>query len=124
MIYYEQGKVSMAGKETLCWSCKNACGRCPWSDKSFTPVKGWKAKQVPYNIGKKKSFTYIVRSCPLYKTQKYVRVGLNDLVTLLGVSVKTLTRWSNEDIKKLAKMKGVDLIINTDTKNRLFYIAE
>lgn len=36
--------------ETLCWTCKNACGKCPWSecDKEtrklkWQPVEGWRA---------------------------------------------------------------------------------
>lgn len=36
--------------ETLCWTCKNACGKCPWSecDKEtrklkWRPVEGWRA---------------------------------------------------------------------------------
>lgn len=35
---------------TLCWSCKYACGKCPWSecDKEtrklkWRPVEGWRA---------------------------------------------------------------------------------
>ena len=48
-------------KQTLCWSCKNAVGRCSWSevDESkknrpikYEPVSGWvaiKTKKMHYN---------------------------------------------------------------------------
>ena len=56
-------------KQTLCWSCKNAVGRCSWSevDESkknrpikYEPVSGWvaiKTKKMHYN-------SYVVLSCP------------------------------------------------------------
>ena len=56
-------------KQTLCWSCKNAVGRCSWSevDESkkdrpikYEPVSGWvaiKTKKMNYN-------SYVVLSCP------------------------------------------------------------
>jgi hypothetical protein len=63
---------------TLCWTCENACGGCSWSDGSFTPVEGWKAKQTKmvceYGKGHVKDMTsYIVTYCPLYKddSKKY-----------------------------------------------------
>ena len=28
--------------DSLCWECKNACGRCSWS-REFKPVPGWEA---------------------------------------------------------------------------------
>ena len=54
---------------TICWDCKNAYGRCSWSQK-FTPVDGWVA--IPTEIkqvarGTKSTSSYIVKSCPLYK---------------------------------------------------------
>ena len=55
--------------QTLCWSCKNAVGRCSWSevDESkknrpikYEPVNGWvavKTERGDYN-------SYVVLSCP------------------------------------------------------------
>ncbi len=68
--------------ETLCWTCKNACGGCSWSGRDsethelrFEPVKGWKAKKTKIlmhsqnTTRKKKHYvtSYIVKSCPEYK---------------------------------------------------------
>ena len=56
-------------KQTLCWWCKNAVGRCSWSevDESqknrpikYEPVSGWvavKTERGDYN-------SYVVLSCP------------------------------------------------------------
>lgn len=61
--------IEVPAKETLCWSCKNAVGRCSWSevDESkktrpikYEPVNGWvaiKTKKMHYN-------SYVVLSCP------------------------------------------------------------
>lgn len=42
-----QRKTKFQRKETLCWTCQNACGGCSWS-KSFTPVEGWDAKPTKH----------------------------------------------------------------------------
>lgn len=66
---------------TLCWTCRNACGGCSWSevDKAtnrvrFQPVKGWVATKtrVLVNSGRGQTgrcydTSYIVRFCPLYE---------------------------------------------------------
>ncbi len=46
-------------KETLCWTCQNACGGCSWS-RSFTPVEGWEAKPTK----NEQTDSYRVISCP------------------------------------------------------------
>jgi len=67
---------------TLCWSCKYACGKCPWSecDKEtralkWQPVDGWHA--IKTNIlmhtrnghRRKKHYetSYCVLACPRYE---------------------------------------------------------
>ena len=66
-----QGKYKITkrrGNETLCWTCKNACGNCSWS-RSLTPVEGWEAKKIK---GKGNFYTgeildsFIVKNCPEY----------------------------------------------------------
>ena len=59
--------------QQLCWDCKNACGRCSWSQ-SFTPVRGGVAEETPintlgpgrnqkhYNITRE---SYAIKECPL-----------------------------------------------------------
>lgn len=50
--------------DTICWWCKN-CGKCSWTDKSFTPIEGWKAEKVRHKTSN--SDTYIVKQCPLFE---------------------------------------------------------
>ena len=66
---------------TLCWTCRNACGGCSWTevDKAtnkvrFQPVKGWVATKTrvlvnsgPGQTGRCYDTSYIVRFCPLYE---------------------------------------------------------
>lgn len=67
--------------ETLCWTCKNACGGCSWSGRDsethelrFEPVKGWKVKKTKilmYSHNKHRKIknyatSYIVKDCPEY----------------------------------------------------------
>ena len=64
-------KVKFSSKDTICWSCKNACGNCSWS-RSFKPVKGWKAKKTKLKARRdsgnsKYEESYIVKQCPEYQ---------------------------------------------------------
>lgn len=67
---------------TLCWSCKYACGKCPWSecDKEtrelkWQPVEGWHAirtrilMQTKSDHPRKKHYetSYRVLACPQYE---------------------------------------------------------
>lgn len=67
-------------KQTLCWSCKNACGGCSWS-KSLKPVEGWVAeetrivrhyryKKVGTNGKAFRDKSYRVEACPLYQKEQ------------------------------------------------------
>lgn len=58
----------------ICFWCKYACGKCPWSE-SFTPIKGWTATKVERKetvmLGgkyvKRKTKTYHITECPLFE---------------------------------------------------------
>jgi transposase-like protein len=50
-------------RDQLCWYCKNATGRCSWTNKTFTPVQGWDAKKVVKGYVD----TYDIRDCPLFE---------------------------------------------------------
>ena len=50
-------------KDTICWDCANACGKCNWT-KDFTPVEGWEF--IP---GKNDS--KIVTYCPEFVRDSY-----------------------------------------------------
>ena len=67
---------------TLCWSCKYACGKCPWSecDKEtrelkWQPVEGWHAirtrilMHIKSDHRHKKHYetSYRVLACPQYE---------------------------------------------------------
>lgn len=67
---------------TLCWSCKYACGKCPWSecDKEtrklkWQPVEGWHAIRTRVLMHtksghrRKKHYetSYRVLACPQYE---------------------------------------------------------
>jgi len=56
-------------RETICWECKNACGKCSWSSR-LEPVEGWDAKPtkvVDYAAGKKViTDSFKVKHCPLF----------------------------------------------------------
>lgn len=57
------------GRQTLCVYCEKACGKCSWSDGTFTPVEGWTAIRTPHISGG----SYFVIDCPLFAddTHKY-----------------------------------------------------
>lgn len=63
------------GKETLCWSCENACGGCSWS-RSLTPVEGWEAKKIKikgnFYVGAVLD-SYIIKNCPEYKKERRIQ---------------------------------------------------
>lgn len=55
-------------ERTLCWTCRNAVGRCNWS-KYGKHVDGWEAEPTKVRaIEKKSGYTdsFLVRKCPLY----------------------------------------------------------
>ena len=69
-------------RSTLCWSCKYACGKCPWSecDKEtrklkWQPVEGWHAirtrilMHTKSDHRRKKHYetSYRVLACPQYE---------------------------------------------------------
>ena len=65
----------MQSRNTLCWSCANACGGCSWSDGTFTPVEGWTA--IPAKIsairgeGREQEIdSFIVTKCPKFKNDR------------------------------------------------------
>ena len=63
--------MSAMKRETICWYCEKATGRCSWSQ-SFEPVKGWEAipkirRVKNYYSGKyeyEDEPSYTIISCP------------------------------------------------------------
>lgn len=68
--------------ETICWTCKKACGGCDWSrsgsaaghNRKVRPVEGWTAlrRDVGEFNGSRMRMveSYIVIECPLYEEEK------------------------------------------------------
>lgn len=64
--------------DQLCWSCRNACGGCPWTEidpdtnrPRFQPVPGWTARLRYRDIrhdGRTHGTvnTYAITACPLF----------------------------------------------------------
>lgn len=54
-------------RETICWKCKKACGKCSWSSR-LEPVEGWDAtptKVVDSASGRRiVTDTFKVNHCP------------------------------------------------------------
>lgn len=53
-------------KKTICWTCKNSMVNCK------KPVKGWKAKKIPYKSAKGEDLPcWLVKKCPNYDPEPY-----------------------------------------------------
>jgi len=48
----------------LCWTCERACGLCPWSDGSFTPIEGWEAEPSDKIYNGVRGWK--IHNCPMY----------------------------------------------------------
>ena len=61
--------------KTICWTCANATGNCPWSaHDSPRPVPGWIAEKTVVKAGRDITFdSFIVYNCPMY-----IRDSLNN----------------------------------------------
>ena len=66
-------------KDTLCWECEKAGGKCSWS-KNFTPVEGWNAIPTKISCGYKKNGTephfidsFQVLECPEFEKMEELK---------------------------------------------------
>lgn len=55
---------------SLCESCGNACGKCSWSDGTFTPVDDWDATPTKVTMSPITVDSYFVNSCPKFVPDK------------------------------------------------------
>ena len=51
---------------SLCESCGNSCGKCSWSDGTFTPIDGWDATPTKVHMLPVVVDSYLVKSCPQF----------------------------------------------------------
>ena len=89
-------------KGTLCWYCKNAIGKCSWSQEGI-PVKGWGAEPTIIKCDNGTIISsYCVKSCPLFIQEQEVKhKTVKEIAAELGFSIRTVYR------KKLNKIKEV-----------------
>ena len=94
----------MEKEKTLCWQCQKACGRCSWSNGTFTPVQGWEAKPTTIkNRVKGDISSFLVKSCPEFVLDKW-EMTYTQLAKIMGISKRTLYRcYSISQIEALKK---------------------
>ena len=99
-------------KDTLCWSCKNACGKCSWS-KYFEPVEGWQAEPTKikqlYNGFVHSIESFCIIKCPKYRKENGIKITNRALARQLGISERTLYR-------RLKKEKKNNVLCNKKRK--------
>ena len=60
--------VNHAENKTICWTCKNVAVNCK------KPVKGWKAKKIPYKSASGQDLPcWLVSKCPNYDPEPYAK---------------------------------------------------
>ena len=81
---------------TICWSCKNACGKCSWSS-NFTPIDGWVAKPTKIKTDYATDgsiISYIVLDCPQYNKDIDEPLTRTEFVMKkYGISERAYYRW-------------------------------
>lgn len=113
-------------EETLCWSCVNACGRCPWSSKSHTPVEGWNAEKTLIKMADRNLESYRVISCPMYDAF-YKKVTVEEFIKLINWSKSCRTfirRCDDTELKRLAKQCGYKIYIDRCSDKRRLYLLK
>ena len=93
----------MEEEKTLCWQCQKACGKCSWSNGTFTPVENWEA--IPTEIKNKVKgniSSFLVKSCPEFVSDTLPKMTNIELAKIMGITIRTLYRkYSINQIKKL-----------------------
>lgn len=106
----------MGKKETLCWSCQNACGKCTWS-KNFKKVKGWEAKKTVIkgdpNGNEPDIKSYRIISCPLYIPDSISeKITHYQVARWLGINIRTYYRMFTKKDKEINKAKYFEYLLN------------
>lgn len=109
-------------QDTICWSCKNCCGKCSWSNGTFTAVDGWDATPTEVNMsnGVIRS-SYIVHKCPKYEFNS-VHITTAKLARLIGLFNITDTQKAMQLFK--SKFKGYNIRQEQGLKKNYFIIEK
>lgn len=115
-------------KNTLCWECDKACGKCSWSQ-NFTPVLGWEA--TPTKVYQTKGVyqdSFLIHKCPEFKkTENNFRCEIRalDLAALLNLKKFLFYQLEDGQILNLCKLKNLNIYISyTKQGKRKFYMIE
>ena len=111
-------------QETICWECAKACGECPWSDGSFTPVDGWVATPTKVKCRYKIIDSYLVEKCPLFISDAWTSIYVKPLAKLLNVNWQTFYSWTDEYKISKARQCGYELRFNESTVGKRMYIRK
>lgn len=112
-------------RKTLCWDCKNACGRCSWS-REFKPVDGWEA--VPSKVYQHENCyadSYIVQKCPMFEKDAgdYIeKITVVKMAEILGCTPRRVSDLADGYIRSKCKSKGIKVkICYTQNHSRMIY---
>lgn len=106
---------------TLCWSCKNACGKCSWS-KKFKKVKGWVAEKTiikgdPNGL-EPEIKSYLVISCPKYKPDSPpISITNEKVAKWLGVNIHTYMHKTPLAERNKYKAMYFEYLLSNKTKS-------
>lgn len=103
-------------KETLCWDCKNAIGKCTWSQ-CFVPIKGWKAKPTTYDSEGMKIKSFLVKECPEFKPDSRTLLTRVQITKIIGVSLRQLFRYEIDCIIKQLAMKDIKAMYDSESRH-------
>ena len=106
-------------KDTLCWQCKKACGKCPWS-KNFKPIDGWEAIKSNYKYNGLIYDTYKVINCPKF-VKFYDILTRPQLANRLSIPERIIPYLSNSNIKRMCEEQGIKILIDKNSRGRMFY---
>lgn len=65
MIFGYDEEEILSRSNLMCGECVCPITECAWMSKG-KPVKGWTAKRVVVNMGKRNVTTYHITACPLF----------------------------------------------------------
>ena len=110
-------------KETLCWECDNAVGKCSWIE-DFEPIPNWDATptKIDNNDGKILD-SFLVHECPLFKPDR-IFISVNRLARKLNMSIRDFKNTDIDFIEKEVNKLGYELECCCDEYGVKFYISK
>ena len=92
--------------DTLCWACKNACGRCNWSRINPGPVPGWDAIETEVRISRDMTAkSYDVIRCPEFEWDGREEYEGCPEKRKKKRSKKTQKAWTHDEVVKMHELR-------------------